>query len=101
MDKHIDKMSIRWENWYVYRIDNTTYQYCCWPPSIGADVQQKITISIDTDESIDFKAEQYFEYSGSGGWDIWTGYEPQLKETLIEDAKKRIRDINEKLLWEK
>lgn len=94
--KHIDKFEIGYDSWYVYKDSDTSYTYRHFPDSILADEQYQITITHITDElgneMYQFDAQEYSEVYGSGGWSKWTSYEDKVRDKVMEDAMKRIRE---------
>lgn len=99
-------ITIDYEDWYIYKISNVSYEYRNFPPPIiGEEIEYKITVKKENDH-YEVIAREYNEYYGSGGWEEWTDYKDKVMKTITEDAKNRInaekieKPQKEKLLWE-
>ena len=90
-NKKIDEIEIGYDGWDIYKISNKSYQYIHNPhTACGLDMQYQITITLDKKDNYDFDAQEYGEIYGSGGWNRWTDYKDEVKDTILKDAMNRI-----------
>lgn len=87
----IDTLEVDYDEWEIHKESDISYEYIHYPPSIcGEDSQEKITVTLQEDGTYKFDAQEYMEIYGSGGWNRWTDYKDELKDTILKDAMMRI-----------
>jgi hypothetical protein len=87
----IEIITIDYDEWKIFKMGDSHYEYRSYPFSIAADIIQKIIIKYDIERDwYNFEAEEYCEVHGSGGWSKWINYSNETKDTLLNDAMDRI-----------